>query len=127
MPADTNLEKLLATLSPAVRSGRFVFASVDEVPPGLTIESSVVEPEGTSIVVRQQDADTHGITHDYVAGWITLHVHSSLAAVGLTAAVSTALAAADISCNIIAGFHHDHLLVPIDRVDDAMAALTQLT
>ncbi len=59
--------------------------------------------------------------------WITLTVHSSLEAVGLTAAVANTLASAGIACNVLAGFHHDHLLVPIDRVDDAMAALSRLS
>ena len=58
--------------------------------------------------------------------WLTLDVHSSLLAVGLTAAVSTALAEAGIPCTMIAGFHHDHLLVPVDRADDAIRVLRSL-
>ena len=27
---------------------------------------------------------------------------------------------------MIAGFHHDHLFVPVDRADDAVAALAAL-
>nr|WP_269151213.1 ACT domain-containing protein [Spelaeicoccus albus] len=65
--------------------------------------------------------------YSFVAGWITLQVHSALDAVGLTAAVSTALATAEISCNVIAGNYHDHLLVPIDRLDDALGVLRELT
>ena len=78
------------------------------------------------MVLRKEDADRLGLDYDYVAGWITLTVQSSLAAVGLTAAVSTALAEAGISCNVVAGYHHDHLLVPADRLDDALAALRRL-
>ncbi|NOX29081.1 MAG: ACT domain-containing protein, partial [Actinobacteria bacterium] len=55
--------------------------------------------------------------------WLTLTVHSSLEAVGLTAAVSARLTDVDIPCNVIAGYHHDHLLVPVDRVDEAISAL----
>jgi hypothetical protein len=54
-------------------------------------------------------------------------VHSALDAVGLTAAVSTALADAGLSCNVIAGYHHDHLLVPADRVAEALAVLSDLS
>jgi uncharacterized protein len=54
-------------------------------------------------------------------------VHSALAAVGLTAAVSQALTSQGISCNVIAGYFHDHLLVPIDRVADATRALEELS
>ena len=74
----------------------------------------------------RERADALGVSYDYLAAWITLRVHSALDAVGLTAAVSTALAGAGISCNVIAGYHHDHLLVPVDRAADALAALSGL-
>ena len=54
-------------------------------------------------------------------------MHSALDAVGLTAAVSTALADADLSCNVIASYHHDHLLVPADRGAEAIAVLSDLS
>jgi hypothetical protein len=57
---------------------------------------------------------------------ISLTVHSDLAAVGLTAAFATALAAQDISCNVIAGVHHDHLFVQWERRAEALAALRAL-
>ena len=120
-----DLRVLLEMMSPEVRSGRYVFV-VPEGPIDAEVQASVVEPEGRSLLLRQEDADRLRLGYDYVAGWITLTVHSSLAAVGLTAAVSAALAEAGISCNVIAGYHHDHLLVPVDRVDDAMAALHAL-
>ena len=72
-------------------------------------------------------ADAEGLAYDAVFGWITLEVHSSLEAVGLTAAVATALARAGISCNLLAGFHHDHLLIPAPRVDEALAVLKDLS
>ena len=49
--------------------------------------------------------------------WLTLSIQSSLEAVGLTAAVSARLAERDIACNVLAGYHHDHLLVPVARAD----------
>ena len=55
--------------------------------------------------------------------WLTLTVHSSLEAIGLTAAVSARLADEGIACNVLAGYHHDHLLVPVERADDAVRAL----
>ena len=60
------------------------------------------------------------------SAWITLRVHSDLAAVGLTAAFARALADAGIACNVVAGVHHDHLFVPADRAGDALAALRAL-
>jgi len=53
-------------------------------------------------------------------------VHSSLEALGLTAAVSAALTEAHISCNVLAGFHHDHLLVPVADADRALEILHEL-
>ena len=50
-------------------------------------------------------------------------MHSSLIAVGLTAAVSGTLAAHNISANIIAAFFHDHLFVPQEDAERALAAL----
>lgn len=126
MSGGTDLARLLATTDAVRRPGRFVFATVSRLPEGVTPLATVQEREGLSIVLEQADADRLGLAHDYVAGWITLQVHSALGAVGLTAAVSTALAAAGISCNVVAGNHHDHLLVPVDRTDEALAVLRRL-
>lgn len=126
MVGETDLGRLLAGMSPVVRPGRYVFATLDGEVPGLEVLASVVEPEGRSVVISQTDAARLGLTHDFVAGWITLQVHSALSAIGLTAAVSNALAEAGISCNVGAGRHHDHLLVPFERLDEAIAALSAL-
>ena len=68
-----------------------------------------------------------GMDYSFVASWITLTVHSSLEAVGLTAAFSNALAGAGISCNVIAAYHHDHIFVPVHSTEKAMAALQSLS
>jgi hypothetical protein len=87
----------------------------------------VAEDEGLSVVLEQADADARGLSYHFVAAWITLTVHSDLAAVGLTAAVSAALTEVGISANVIAGHHHDHLLVPVERSDEALAVLGRLS
>jgi hypothetical protein len=121
-----DLAELLAALRPVVRTGEFVFVSLAETP-DVECEVTVREDEGLTCVVRRGVADDVGWPYDFVAGWITLRVHSALAAIGLTAAVSEALTERGISCNVVAGYFHDHLLVPIDRVDDAMTALEELS
>ncbi len=128
MTAETELPVLLHSLDPERRPGEFVYVSMPPTidPPDVDVHASVEEPEGLSVVVRRDDADAFGMAYDYVAAWIILRVHSSLAAVGLTASVSTALAAEGISCNVIAGLHHDHLLVPVDSADRALAILRGL-
>jgi len=60
------------------------------------------------------------------AAWLTLAVASDLHDVGLTAAVAGALADAGIACNVLAAVHHDHLFVPLERADAALAALAAL-
>jgi hypothetical protein len=89
--------------------------------------ATVVEAEGTTLVVTQEEADRLGLRYEFVAAMITLRVHSSLESVGLTATVSSALAEAGISCNVIAGYHHDHLFVPCDRGGEAMELLGTLS
>jgi hypothetical protein len=120
-----SLPALLAALEPERRPGEYVFVTgADQLAP--VAEASVREQEGLSLVVERGRADAAGATYDFVAAWITLRVHSALAAVGLTAAVSGELTAAGIPCNVIAGRHHDHLLVPVDRADEALGLLHAL-
>jgi hypothetical protein len=77
--------------------------------------------------VRREDADARGLIYSFIGRWITLQLHSALDAVGLTAALSTALGQAGISCNVFAGYHHDHILVPSPDADRALAVLRTLS
>ncbi|TDQ52988.1 ACT domain-containing protein [Actinorugispora endophytica] len=129
MAGETDLALMLRTLTVTRRPGRYVFVTVDEErAAGLRgkAAASVVEDEGATLVLPAEAADAEGLPYDFVAAWLTLDVRSALEAVGLTAAFSAALAGAGISCNVLAGFHHDHLLVPEDRAEDALAALAGL-
>ena len=110
----------MTSLDPVRRPGEFVFVLGEENVPA---EASVREDEGLTLVLARERADALGLTYDFVAAWITLRLHSQLEAVGLTAAFSRALAEAGIGCNVLAGLHHDHLLVPADRADEAIAVL----
>lgn len=125
---EAELEVLLRTMSPHLHDDRWVFTRVDAVvPPGAEPVVVVKEDEGLTLVLAQRRADELSLPYDLVVAWITLQVHSALEAVGLTAAVSRALAEAGISCNVVAGFTHDHLFVPYARAADAMRTLTALT
>lgn len=122
-------DAMIREMNPKVVSGVFTFATVpqrESVPHDLNVFATVVENEGLSVVIAYNDADRLGLTDPVQLGWITLTVNSSLEGVGLTAAVSGELAQSGIACNVIAGHHHDHLLVPIDRVDESVALLTAL-
>ena len=130
----TDLTEMLRSLDPVVRDGGFVYVlrpddTVEDMEwewVEMEAEAVIVEDEGRTLIVAEELAADYELDFDGVFGWITLQVHSSLHAVGLTAAVSTALAQAGISCNMLAGYHHDHLLVPQDRLDDALAVIGSL-
>ncbi|MFJ8082958.1 ACT domain-containing protein [Streptomyces sp. NPDC096205] len=127
MGGESDLQKLLRGMRPELRAGRYVFTTVEGgVPSGVTPLVTVAEDEGLTLVVPLEEADAAGLAYDYVAGWITLRIHSALDAVGLTAAVSRELADVGLSCNVVAGFHHDHLFVPYEHADRAVAALDSL-
>jgi hypothetical protein len=105
-PGETDLDLMLATLAVQRRPGVFAYIAVEVPTPGLVAAERAGQPTTVTFA------------------WLTLTVQSSLDAVGLTAAVSARLAVLGIPCNVLAGYHHDHILVPVDRVDDAIAALT---
>ena len=123
---ETDLGVLLRTMRPELVGGDWFFATVESLD-GVDAAATVREPEGISVVVDRAEAERIGAGRSQPYRWITLRVHSSLDAVGLTAAVSAELTDHGISCNVIAGAFHDHLLVPAARVDDAMAALAALS
>jgi predicted N-acetyltransferase YhbS len=128
MTGEKNLQTLLATMHPVLRDGEYVYVLWPHGKPLVPgIEAAVREAEGLTVVLPRGEADAHGLKYDFVAAWITLEVHSALEAVGLTAAVSRALTDARISCNVLAGFHHDHLLVPVADAARALEVLAELS
>ena len=128
MSGQTNLRTLLRTLTPVRQAGEYVFCTVEETaaPALALVLATFREAEGLTVVLRKETADQLGLPYDYVAAWITLTVHSSLAAVGLTAAFAQALAAENISCNVVAAYYHDHLFVALADAERALASLHQL-
>lgn len=125
---ESDLRVLLSDLRPQLHPGRYVYATAPDgrVPDGASPVVTVGEAEGLTLVLPEAEAVAAGLPYSYAAGWITLRVHSALEAVGLTAAVSLALTDAGISCNVVAGFHHDHLFVPYERSAEAVAVLEAL-
>ncbi len=126
MPAERDLAVLLASMEPERRPGSFVFTTTGEAHPDAPAVVVVREAEGTTLVLERGEADARGLGYDFVAAMISLHVHSALDAVGLTAAVAGELAAHGISCNVVAGYFHDHLFVPEAEADRALALLHDL-
>ena len=129
MSGETNLKKLLQSMQPELNAGEYVFCGLDS--PTRLAEVTPLgffrEKEGVTVILPRVDADQAGLTYAGSFAWLTLTVHSSLEAVGLTAAVARALAEADISCNLVAAFYHDHIFVPVADAGRALAALRSLS
>lgn len=126
MAGETDLDAMLASLDVARRPGTFTVVTGDWPALGAVAHAVIDEDEGRTHVVPVADARAAGAPVDFEAVWLTLTVHSALEAVGLTAAFSTALGDAGISCNVLAAYHHDHLLVPAERADEAVEVLRSL-
>ncbi|BAN02387.1 ACT domain-containing protein [Ilumatobacter coccineus] len=127
-PGETDLRKMLSSLDVERRPGSFTFVEVDEATAEqlAVAHAMIVEDESTTLVLDVAEARRLGLPVVVDMAWLSLTVQSSLEAVGLTAAFSVALGEQGISCNVLAGFRHDHLLVPSDRADDAIEALIGL-
>ena len=126
---ETNLQSLITNMEPILNDGEYVFVSLSSIEsiPSAMIVSTMKEKEGITVVLSKADAENLGLKFEFVASWITLNIHSSLEAVGLTAAFSTELGRNDISCNVIAGFYHDHIFVDKKDKNKAMDVLWGMT
>ncbi len=127
LTAQEELLRLLASMEPELVPGRYVFTTGPAVPVGVQPVATVREDEGVTAVVAQEDADRLGLSYDFVAARVTLRVRSELDAVGLTAAVAEELTAHGISCNVVAGYFHDHLFVPVERGAETVELLRALS
>ena len=129
MSGITDLDALLAQMEPVLAEGRFVYACV----PAGDLEKHLFrgpiglfrEEEGVTLILPA-DA-TEGLAAGAPMRMITLTVHSSLEAVGLTAAFAAALTAEGISANVVAGYHHDHIFVPERDGERALETLRALS
>lgn len=112
----SDLAGMVAGMAPMLDARRWAFVVARGAPPEEAF-AVIREDEGTTAILPDRAGDF---------ARITLTVHSALEGVGLTAAVAGALAERGIACNVVAGFHHDHLFVPWARADEALAILQRL-
>ncbi|PBC06301.1 ACT domain-containing protein [Mesorhizobium sp. WSM3860] len=129
MTGETNLQRLLASMTPQLLPDVHVFATLAPglaVPVGLDPVMVFREREGTTLIVAEEQAWAAGLDGTFRCRMITLDIHSSLEAVGFLAAITTRLAAAGMGVNPVSAFYHDHLFVPADRAEEALAMLKQL-
>jgi hypothetical protein len=129
MKGESNLNTLLKTLKPTLNIGDFVFCPVKDVST-LALKEAVLifkEEEAITLIIKKEIADRLELDYSFVSSWITLTVHSSLEAVGLTATFSKALFENNISCNVVAAFYHDHIFIDKKDTEKAMAVLNKLS
>ena len=130
MMGETDLNTMLASMSPTLMEGEYVFLSFKGASYGDYAElnplAAITEAEGLTLVVPKAEADRTSMHYESTFRGITLQVHSSLDAVGLTAAFSGKLGECGISANVIAGFYHDHIFVGSADAEAAMLALLEL-
>jgi hypothetical protein len=129
MSGETDLRKLLHEMKPELNTGEYVFCIVDSVQHAAALNPLLMfqEQEAVTVILSKPQADEAALPYSLICAWITLTVHSALEAVGLTSAVSKALADADISCNMTAAYYHNHIFIPIQDTKRAMGVLLQLT
>ena len=123
---ETDLQRLLAGLAPELLATPCAIRSqgTDMALPADAI-MAFREAEGLTVIAPfDADVDESG---DAQWAQITLRIHSSLEAVGMMAAIASALTARDIPCNAVSAYYHDHLFVPWTRRDAAMDALHDLS
>jgi len=129
MKAETNLQKLLATMQPELHSGEFVFATVSPTDSKEIQDEAwgwFRESEGITLILEKNTATAAHLEFAFPSRLITLTVHSSLEAVGFLAVITEKLAAAGISVNTISAYYHDHLFVPSEKADTAIEILHQI-
>ena len=128
MTGERDLRVLIGSMQPVLYDDPYGFAClpIGKTPPA-GIFATVAEDEGLTLIARASVLRAAGIDPGPAFARISLTVHSALEAVGLTAAFSGALAAEEISANVVAGVHHDHVFVGWDDRDRAVAALLALS
>ncbi len=131
MSGEKDLTKLIASMTPVLAGESYIFGTLDScdyqqlslIKPLCTFQ----EKEGLTVIVSQNKAEEHNIEYTGIFKCITLNVHSSLEAVGLTAAVASKLAQSNISANVVAAYYHDHIFVGESDAENALHALIELT
>ncbi|HHF2983292.1 TPA: ACT domain-containing protein [Vibrio alginolyticus] len=130
MSGITDLDVLLRSMSPKLVEAEFVFCTVsgqlaDYVQ--LNPVATFAESEGLTLVLEKSVAEKAALSFDGTYSQITLTVHSSLEAVGLTASVASKLASKGISANVIAAYYHDHIFVQSSKAEAAVLALEEFS
>lgn len=130
--AEADLSKLLASLSVIRRDGLWRFETIPSEQSSWAdlvnlrevrdIAMLFQESEGLTVITSALDETPR----DNRWVWLELSVFSDLQAVGFLAHVAAALSAANVPCNAVAAFHHDHIFVPEVKAEAAILAIETL-
>lgn len=137
---ETSLSKLLQTLTVTLHPETYTFITLPTTFTGQVdfnpdVQMLFREPaEGSTTLIlkggslQQLQTYTNSGAEISSVKWrmLTLNVHSSLEAVGFMAVVSKVLAERGVSCNVVAGWFHDHVFVQHEKADEAVEALKRL-
>ena len=130
MPGITNLDVLLSSMEPQLQKEEYIFSTFPDTE---IIDKLYLKPiccfyekEGLTLIIKKEMADRNEVKYASVFSLISLTIHSSLDAVGLTAAISRKLADKEISANVVAAYFHDHVFVPKEKAKAAIEALYEL-
>lgn len=129
MNGEKELKVLLKSMKPKHNLGEFVFCKTENLDQ-INLSQVIMtfkEEESITIIMEKDVANKLNLEYSFVTSWITLTVHSSLEAVGLTAAFSNALSDNGISCNVVAAYYHDHIFVDIKDTKKAMDVLNEFS
>lgn len=130
MAGEEDLKKLLKNMSPILDDQEYVFTTTQNLLDEMIKLNPLccfVEEEGLTLILNKSIAIAQGLEFDGVFKKITLKVHSSLNAVGLTAIVASKLKDCNISANVVAAFYHDHVFVQSSLSEKALNCLKDLT
>jgi len=129
MTGENDLKKILASMSPELSGREYVFCTFENARYGdfsqLEPIATINETEGLTLIIPRTIADKNGLTYESAFRGITLTIHSSLNAIGLTAAFSNKLTEHGIGANVIAGYYHDHIFVQSEHAEKAIEALSE--
>ncbi len=130
MAGERDIKKLLKNMTPTLCKQEYVFVTtskkIDEIL-ALNPLCTFMEEEGLTLIVEKDIAISNGLKFEGIFKKITLKIHSSLEAVGLTAAVATQLKDNNISANVVAAYYHDHIFVQANLSEKAINCLNELT
>jgi len=130
MNGETCLTTLLQNMQPELKDGVYVFHTTDkpfEEIISFNPVSVFQESEGLTLIIKREQAEELSLEYQYPSRMITLHIHSSLEAVGFLAAITAKLAEKGMSVNPVSAYYHDHLFVPEDKAALAMEILESLS